>query len=119
MLHNEDVYRENRSDINTVETRVDHTVEHKFQSISKLFIPQVILPQLFFYFSNHSSNSIHNLGTQNQKTKTKTTKKTIASVLEPIYNLAHTKRQTDRQTDTPPRHTPIRKLDIPTQHSHT
>ena len=97
VLHNEDVYRENRSDINTVETRVDHTVEHKFQSISKLFIPQVSLPQLLFYFSNHSSNSIHNLGTQNQKTKTKT-KKTIASVLEPIYNLAHTKRQTDKQT---------------------
>ena len=40
--------------------------EHKLQSISKLFSPQVIIPQVFFS-SNDSSNSIHSFGTQNQK----------------------------------------------------
>ena len=46
--------------------------KHKLQSISKLFIPQVITPQLLslsLSLSNHSSNSIHNFGTQNQKIK--------------------------------------------------
>ena len=48
--------------------------EHKLQSISKVFIPQIIMQVFFcfvfcFSFSKHSSNSIHNFETQNQKNK--------------------------------------------------
>ena len=40
--------------------------ENKLQSISQIFIPQVIIPYVSF-FSNRSSNCIHNFGTPPQE----------------------------------------------------
>ena len=48
-------------------TKDDIRAENKLQSISQLFISQVIIPQSLFFSHKHNSNSIHNFGTQNQK----------------------------------------------------
>ena len=70
-------------------TKVYIWAEHKLQPISKLFIQQVIIP-LDFLFSNHSSDSTHNFGTQNQKknqkkqNKKKQQQQQQQYVLEPI-----------------------------------
>ena len=42
--------------------------EIKLHSIAKLFITQVIIPQVFF--KNHNTNSIHNFGMKTDKNKT-------------------------------------------------
>ena len=50
--------------------------EHKLQSVSNLFLPQVIIPQVFF-----SKITAQILSTISERK----TRKTVAHVLEPIY----------------------------------
>ena len=67
------------------------TAKHKLQSISKLFIPQVIIPQVFF--SQTTAQILSTIFERKTKTNKKSqTKQTITYVLETTFREHSTRK---------------------------